>query len=172
MLVTMIVIVMMTPNLLDKILDLQESASNISSTENEIFDTKIQISSLSGSPGGKAVNFTLSNVGKQKLWNFDKFDLFITYEADISGTRTMKVEHLVYNTTGSFLDNESSQELQSGYWTINSITNDQTEKRILNEDEDGSILAKLSNPVYTNGKIIVVVSTQSGVLSSSATQLS
>jgi len=172
MLITMIVIVMMTPNLLDKMLILQDSSSDISSVENEVFNTETQISSLSGSPGGNVINFTLSNIGEQKLWNFDKFDLFVTYEADISGTSTMTVEHLVYNTTGSFLNKATAQELQSGYWTVNSITDDETEKRVLNQDEASSILAKLSNPVYPNGKIMVVVSTERGILSSSSMQLS
>jgi len=172
MLVTMIVIVMMTPNILDKMLALQESSSDISTIENEIFDTQVELSSLSGSPGGKVINFTLSNVGEQKLWKFDKFDLFVTYEADISGTKTMTVEHLTYNATASFLDKASAQELRSGYWTVNSITDDQIETRILNQDEESSILIKLSNPVYPTGKIMVVVSTERGILSSSAIQLS
>jgi len=172
MLVTMIVIVMMTPNILDKMLALQESSSDISAIENEIFDTQVEISSLSGSPGGKVINFTLSNVGEQKLWKFDKFDLFVTYEANIAGTKTMTIEHLVYNATASFLEKTSAQELQSGYWTVNSITDDQIETRILNQDEDSSILAKLNNPVYPTGKVMVVVSTERGILSSSATQVS
>lgn len=172
MLVTMIVIAMMIPNLLDKMLSLHESSSDISSIENEILDTQIQISSLSGSPGDAVINFTLSNTGKQKLWNFEKFDLFTTYEADILGTKTMTVEHLVYNTTASFLNKASAQELQSGYWTINNMTDDTVEKRILNKNEASFIMIKLSNPVYANGKIMVILSTDIGVTSSSAVQLS
>jgi hypothetical protein len=172
MLVTMIVIAMMTPSLLDKILSVHESSSDISSIESEIFDTEIQISSLSGSPGGSVINFTLSNVGEQKLWNFENFDLFVTYEADVAGTRTMTVERLTYNATGSFLNQDSADELQAGYWVLNNVTDDNVEKRILNTNEASYVLAKLLNPVYSNGKIMVVVSTETGVLSSSAIQLS
>lgn len=172
MLVTMIVMVMMTPNLLDKVLSLQETSSDITSVESGIFDTKMQISSLSGSHGGNVINFTLTNTGEQKLWDFGNFDLFVTYEADVLGTRTMTVERLSYNATGSFLNHDSADELQAGYWVVNGITSDNVEKRILNTDEEGFVLAKLPNPVYTNGKIMVVVSTESGVLASSAVQLS
>lgn len=171
MLVTMVVMAMMTPNLLDQIMSVQEYSAEISDIENEIQNTKMVISDLSGSQGGNAINFTLSNAGEQKLWNFDKFDLFVTYEADVVGVSTMTVEHLVYNGTGSFLDHGTSDELQPGYWLVNDIPNDVVEKGILNKNEEGQILAKLSNPVYTNGKIMVVVSTQTGVLSSYAIQL-
>lgn len=172
MLVTMIVMVMSTPSLIDKMFFLQESSSDITAIEDEILNTRIQASSLVGSPGGSVINFTLSNSGDQKLWNFEKFDLFVTYEADILGTKTMTVEHLVYNATGSFLNMGSADDVQAGYWVVNNITDDAVEKRILNKNEAGEILAKLSNPVYANGKVMVVVSTQSGVLSSIAVQLS
>ena len=66
-----------------------------SRTNNEaILNTHIEISNLTASIASDRVTFNLDNSGIQKLWDFKKFDLFITYDADIDGTPTRVTEKL------------------------------------------------------------------------------
>ncbi len=53
-------------------------------------------------------------------------------------------------------------------WVISDITNDIIDPRILNTDEVANINAKLSNPIFANGDVIVSISTDNGVTASNA----
>ena len=63
----------------------------------EITKTDISISGINASSGSKLVNFTMTNVGSEKLWNYDDFDILITYDANILGKRTPQTEQFTYN---------------------------------------------------------------------------
>ena len=51
--------------------------------------------------GSSVMNFTLINQGSQKLWNYDEFELLVTYDANILGTRTTVTEQFTYNASAS-----------------------------------------------------------------------
>ncbi len=65
----------------------------------EISKTKLEIYGLNATASSNLVNFTLKNVGTEKLWKYDEFDFFITYDADIGGIQTRVSEQLTYNPT-------------------------------------------------------------------------
>ena len=43
--------------------------------DDEILKTKLEIYGLNATVNSNLVNFTLKNVGIEKLWNYDEFDL-------------------------------------------------------------------------------------------------
>jgi len=87
---------MTIPNVLDSILLVDEASSEISVLEDSISQTEMSIDSIEAAIGSSKVNFTLTNDGNEKLWNYEKFDLLITYDADIAGVKTRITEELTY----------------------------------------------------------------------------
>jgi hypothetical protein len=82
----------------------QLQVENIASSQafdnnDEISKTSISISGINSTVGANLVNFTLTNEGSEKLWNYDEFDVIIRYDADISGTKTRVTEQFRYNAT-------------------------------------------------------------------------
>ncbi len=65
--------------------------------DDEFSKTKIRVWGVNASSGSNLVNFTLVNDGIEKLWNYDEFDFFITYDADIGGVSTRVTEEFSYN---------------------------------------------------------------------------
>lgn len=82
------------PNVFDSILSVEEVSSEISVLEDSISQTEIRIDSIDADIGSNKVNFTLVNDGNEKLWNYDDFDVLITYDADIAGVKTRITEEL------------------------------------------------------------------------------
>jgi len=75
------------------------ASSQAFDNNDEITKTSISISGINYTVGSNLVNFTLTNKGSEKLWNYDEFDILVTYDADISGTKTTRTEQFTYNTT-------------------------------------------------------------------------
>ena len=70
--------------------------------QNSLLKTNMDIKSISGLSGDAVVNFVLFNNGSTKLWNFDEFDMLITYDANIGGIKTRVTESFTFNETASF----------------------------------------------------------------------
>ncbi len=81
-----------------------------------IAKTDIRIFGVNASVGSNLVNFTIANVGIEKVWNYDKFDFFITYDANILGTKTRVTEQLKYNATA--FDSSLAQATVTGDFKI------------------------------------------------------
>lgn len=120
---------------------------------NEKSDTNIMISSIQANSNDNLVTLTLNNNGTSKLWDYNHFDLIITYDANMSNNKIRVTEYMIYSTV-----------LSNGRWTL-SITDDIVDPNILNPNEVAVINARLSNVIYPNGKIIVSISTNNGVTS-------
>jgi len=73
------------------------SSSESFDNNDEITKTDISISAVNASSGSKLVNFTLTNEGSEKLWDFDNFNIIITYDANILSIRTTVTEQFTYN---------------------------------------------------------------------------
>ncbi|MEM2856618.1 MAG: hypothetical protein QW416_05915 [Candidatus Nitrosocaldaceae archaeon] len=119
---------------------------------NEKSDTNITISSIQANSNNNLVTLSLNNNGTSKLWDYNHFDLIITYDANISNNKIRVTEYMIYSTV-----------LSNGRWTL-SITDDIADPNILNPNETAIINARLSNVIYPNGKIIVAISTNNGVI--------
>ena len=78
------------------------SRSKISKIEDSILKTAIDVQYPSASSGSSLVSFSLAENGTEKLWDFDKFTVLVTYDADISGISTSTTEKLSFNSAQSF----------------------------------------------------------------------
>ncbi len=78
-------------DLMESMFALEEESSAISVVEDSISKTEMKINSANASSGSAIVTFSLLNDGLEKLWNYDEFELFITYDADTGGPAPTKL---------------------------------------------------------------------------------
>jgi hypothetical protein len=109
--VSLLAILYSMPGLMDSIISLEGTSSEISTLENSILQTTISVDTITTISGTNTVNFNLNNEGSEKLWNYDKFELFITYDADISGVKTKITEKSSFGYPTDF-------KIQSGRFSV------------------------------------------------------
>jgi len=82
-----------------------ESLANTEAFEinNSIRKTDMKIKSVEDAGGNDLLNFTFSNNGSEKFWNYDKFNVIIEYDADIGGIKTKTTEELMFDKDSSFV---------------------------------------------------------------------
>lgn len=107
--VTMIAMLSIVYAVGGQIFEINSSRTNSADLQHKLFQTDMEISDITAASGSQFPNFTLTNTGNEKLWNFDKFDVVINYTADVSGSPAQKTEQLSYGLT-------------SGSITVNSIS--------------------------------------------------
>ena len=99
----MLLVFMTVPGLMEKFVSIGETSSKASDLEDKILKTDTKVQELLAFSGSKVVNFDLLNEGNEKLWDYDKFNVIITYDAYTGGaTPTRLTEHFTYNSTGAF----------------------------------------------------------------------
>jgi len=124
-----------------------------SDLENKLVKTSIGVI-IEDNPGTNAVfNFNMTNTNSEKLWDFENFDVIITY--DSSGT--------TYTETQTF---DILCPPVSGEWCISSWINDIIDPRILNNGETITIQTEIANSLQSSTNVIVIVSTPNGVVAS------
>jgi len=85
------------------IFSIGETSSKVFDLENTILKTNTKIQELSVFSGSNVVNFDLLNEGNEKLWDYDNFNVIITYDAYTGGASpTRLTEHFTYDGTGAF----------------------------------------------------------------------
>lgn len=126
-----------------------------SQIENQFIHTNLEIQSLSANPNSQNITINLENTGLVKLWDYEKFDIIVTYDAKITGKKVRTTEVLTYI---------EQCPTSNGEWCIDSITNDNIDPDILNTNEIAVIEADLDYQVHpTNGIVIVSITADNGV---------
>ncbi len=157
-LMTLMYVLMNIPGFLVPILSVEETSSEVSILEKSISQTDISIVSIDATPGSARIDFTLNNEGEEKLWDFEKFNLIITY--DESSDRL--TEELTY-------DGDCGGGVPSaGNWCIEAISGDFVDPNVLNNGESASIRTQVSQNV-ASGIVIVLVSANNGVVTTLST---
>ncbi len=147
------------PGLVDSIYSVNEVSSEVSTLEGSIIQTDITLDFLAADSTSDYVNFTVNNVGKEKLWNFDDFDIIITFDDP-----TIRLtEKLSYETTCTVNGVPSA----AGNWCIQVISNDILDPGILNSGESMDVRTQLSTPLDP-GIAIALVVTDNGVVATSS----
>ena len=140
----------------DKAASFSDVSSQTSDLEDKLVKTSIDIT-INNPPGtNPTFDFEITNTNLEKLWEFDKFDVIITY--DSGGT--------TYTETQTF---DSSCPPVAGEWCINTWTNDVIDPEILNYGETITVRTEVNNNLQNNKDLIVIVSTQNGVAASVTT---
>ena len=128
-------------------------SSQTSNLENKLVKTSIGVI-IEDDPGTNTVfNFNMTNTNSEKLWDFENFDVIITY--DSSGT--------TYTETQIF---DTSCPPVSGEWCISSWISDVIDPQILNNGETITIQTEITNSLQSSTNVIVIVSTPNGVVAS------
>ncbi len=94
--IPLIAIVMSIPNIADTILQINEASLDVNEIENSILNTHFQISELQATGDGNLVYFNVTNIGNTKLWDYQNFDLIVTYEGVVGSILTNVTERLDY----------------------------------------------------------------------------
>ena len=100
-------VLLMIPGLADKATIIQEASTEISQINESISRTDIDLTSLSASSGSSLVSFNIENEGMEKLWNFAKFNVILTFDCYYSYTGGLILEIKI---NGSFIQNQSKKQ--------------------------------------------------------------
>ncbi len=130
-----------------------DASTQISELEKAISETEISMNHVTTFLASPTLNFTLSNDGQEKLWNFEEFDMFVTYEGTVSSTLT---EQITYG--GDCLGGLPAQ----GNWCIESINGDMLDPGILNSAEGANIRVRV-NENLADVNAVVSITTDNGV---------
>lgn len=152
-------VLMSMSGFMDKMFSIGDVSTQVSKFEKSISETKISMDHLSVLVGSSKVNFTLNNIGSEKLWNFEDFNLFIEYNGITSGKL---IEGLTFS--GKCLGIAPL----SGNWCIQSITNDVKDPEIINPGEKATIWTQVSQNLATNQGVISM-NTDNGVVATVST---
>jgi len=137
----------------DTTASITEVSSQKSDLESKLLKITISLTSLQ-SPGNiTTFDFNITNTNLEKLWDFDKFDVIITY--DSGGT--------TYTVTQTF---DATCPPTAGEWCISSWTDDVFDPEILNNGETVTITTEIVNSLEIGTDLKVVVSTPNGVVAS------
>ena len=148
--------------------DVASFTSESKKLSDTIFRLDIDIDSVEAEATNDLLNFTITNNGAGKLWNYEDFDIIIEYDANIGGTQTKTVEQLVFDSSSSFLGSGSPPTCNTnGFfdtkdWIVASITGDVMDPWIINTDEVAQVCTKLSYPIFASGDVQINVSTDLG----------
>ena len=153
----LIYILLTLPGIVDQTVSITKASTEISEVENSMLKTNISLQSIYAVSGSRAINFTVNNSGTEKLWNFEKFNLLVTYPI----TGQSKAESLSYAGT-------CSGAPSSGTWCIQSIVVDNIDPSILNTDEYMNIRSRVSQTPIS-GTVSAAVSTDNGIVATNAT---
>ena len=157
---TIVYAMMSFPAILDDTTKVSTSSAQMSSTLNSILHTNISVSNLQSIHNSTTINFSVNNTGNTILWNYNKFDAIVTYQANSGSTLTEVLQYA-----------NSCASLASDKWCIQSITNDLEHPGILDPKETLNIEANLRNPTNLNGILTVNIGTDNGVLSTDSVRI-
>ena len=86
------------PGILENITSIQEISSEVKVLENSIANTDVIIDNLDSRTNSIIVNFTLTNNGNEKIWDYENFDIIVTYDANIGGIESKVTESMVFDS--------------------------------------------------------------------------
>jgi len=90
------------PTVLDKLVSVSEVTSEVSVIEEGISQTDTRTALIDANSGQNVINLELYNDGDTKLWDFKNFNLLVTYDANIGGTKKTVTEKFSYNGDSAF----------------------------------------------------------------------
>ena len=149
---TVIMLILLSmPGIVEKMFSIGDVTSQVAQFEKTISDTKISMEDLDVSVNSPKINFTVINEGLEKLWNFNDFNLFVTYdEATGRPTETLSFDGMCQGVVPS-----------AGNWCIETISEDILDPDVINGGESARIWTRV-NQDLTTGNTIVSFNTDNG----------
>jgi archaellum component FlaF (FlaF/FlaG flagellin family) len=160
-----IVLLMAIPTIVSTNVSMNRAYSERAQLETEYLRTSISMSSLQASPADDIVTITIANDGSSKLWNYQKFSLFITYDAQVAPLQEeRRTEVLVYQGI--------TQDVDAGRWGIDAFVSDGVDPQIVNPDESFTIVCRLGYNTTAIGDLSAVISTDNGMTTTKSVVIS
>ncbi|MGI0046167.1 MAG: hypothetical protein ACREBB_03120 [Nitrosotalea sp.] len=151
------------PAIIDDTTKISTSEAQMANSQFSRLQTNINISNLQDNSGSSPATLQITNTGNTVLWNYNNFDMIITYQEDATNnpilTETLKY---VNNCTG----------LASDQWCISQIQNDNIHPGLLDPGEIATIDAQPSHSTNSGGIFTVEFGTDNGVTTSDSVKIS
>jgi archaellum component FlaF (FlaF/FlaG flagellin family) len=118
--ITVLAVFSIVFSLSGQVYEINSSRTKAADIQNTIFQTNMTVDEITAETGSKFVNFTLTNTGNEKLWNYEKFDVVINYTANILGSPTQKTERFTFSSSSDdiSIDNISTLKKTCSTCTI------------------------------------------------------
>jgi archaellum component FlaF (FlaF/FlaG flagellin family) len=161
MMITMVYVMLTLPGMLDRNAAMSNAVAQRARSDDVEIKTEIAITSLSLAPGGSTINVEIANKGSTKLWEYPKFTVIATYDANVTGSRVKATEEMQYGGI--------SATPAAGQWVISSFDpmDSYVDPQVVDPGEQFTISIKPQNPVYASSpEAYVAVSTQNGMTAS------
>lgn len=159
---TVILVLSILFSMTSQIYEINSARSQSSEIESTLIHTDTEISYFTAQSGSAIASFTLDNTGAEKLWNYDKFSMIITYNASISGNPVLTSERLTYNSAQSFGKTGVSTGISQFARPDSDITKDNWDD-LLGGDNDDILYDEINESVRndinyaTSGQLIPIV---------------
>jgi len=137
------------PGILENITSIQETSSEVKVLEDSIHNTNVKIVDLEAEAGSIMVNFTLNNNGTEKLWDYEHFNLLITYDADIGGVKTPVTEEFIYSES-LVLPVIKIQRGVTVFGGAGETTTTRNIDPVISFGNDGNAFVRITNVQYTS----------------------
>lgn len=85
-----------------QVYDINLTRSKTYDLQSILMHTNTTISLLYGQSANNLVTFALNNTGIEKLWDYTKFTVMVTYDANILGSPIPTTEYLTFNSAQAF----------------------------------------------------------------------
>jgi archaellum component FlaF (FlaF/FlaG flagellin family) len=161
--IAMVYVIVTIQGMLDRDAAMSNAIAQRARSDDEELKTQISITTLSLAPGGSTINVGLVNDGSTKLWEYSKFTVIATYDANITGSRSKVSEELEY-------DGIKATPTLAGQWVISAFDptmDSYVDPQVVNPGEQFTINIKPQNPIYgSTPTVYVTVSTQNGMTTS------
>lgn len=106
--VTIMIVFSLVFAMTGQIYEINSSRTQSSDLANVLGHTDFDIEYLYAPSETDLASFTLANTGNEKLWNYENFNMIVTYNASIGGVPTMTTEYLTFNAAQAFAGNGGS----------------------------------------------------------------
>lgn len=151
------------PAIIDDTTKVSASESQMANNQFLRLQTNISISNLQDQSNNSPATFQITNTGNTLLWNFNNFDVIITYQENATNG-SMLTETLKYVN--------SCSGLTSDQWCISHIQNDNIHPGLLDPGEIATISAQPAYQTESGGNFAVEFGTDNGVTTSDSVKIS
>jgi hypothetical protein len=162
---TVLTVMLVIPAVMESITNVSESKSELVQYQQNLGDTNLQIDNIIAAENNDEFVFLLTNIGTTKLWDFENFDMFVTYDGIVNGITTQLTEPLTYKTMQKPVQvncDGTVQGLSKGDWAFGTSTNDNLDPGILNPQESVQVSGRLDNKFAVNGSGTLSFTTDTG----------
>ena len=151
------------PAIVDDTTKISTSESQMANNQFLRLQTNIDISSLNDSHGSSPATFQITNTGNTLLWNYNDFDVIITYQENATGNP-------ILTETLKYVNNCAT--LATDQWCISQIQNDNIHPGLLDPKEIADIKAQPYYQTKLGGTFTVEFGTDNGVTTSDSVIIS